>query len=128
MDNASKALIMAGAILIAVMLISLGVLLYNRAADVANDATDTIGNMGAQAFNEQFTQFCGPKVSASTVKTLINKVNSTKGSNHPVTFVSGGISSLSAVESGTGISYKVTDDPTYYDNSGYLTQIKIEKN
>ena len=120
MDNASKALIMAGAILIAVMLISLGVLLYNRAADVANDATDTIGNIGAQVFNEQFTQFCGPTVSASTVKTLINKVNSTTGSNHPVTLRTGSkyISNLRSVETGTGISYLV--EATNFDNNGYL--------
>ena len=36
MENASKALIIAGAILLAILIISLGILIYNQAAGIAN--------------------------------------------------------------------------------------------
>ena len=36
MENASKALIIAGAVLISILLISLGVMIYRNGADIAN--------------------------------------------------------------------------------------------
>ena len=42
MDNASKALIMAGAILIAVALVGVGVYLYSSAAGMMNSGVDEL--------------------------------------------------------------------------------------
>ena len=36
MENASKALIIAGAILLSILLISLGIMIFNNASNVAN--------------------------------------------------------------------------------------------
>ena len=120
MDNASKALIMAGAILIAVMLISLGVLLYNRAQDVATDSIGTIDSIGVTAFNEQFTQYCGPRVRGSTVKTLIGKVNAAKKAGYTVTL--SGVTQAGAVDSSK--YYKVLDS-AYDSSTGAIKTITI---
>ena len=37
MENASKALIIAGAILLAILIISLGIMIYNQASGVVNN-------------------------------------------------------------------------------------------
>lgn len=74
MDNASKALIIAGAILIAVMLVSLGVMLYNTAAGVAEGTTQTVEALGVEGFNAQFNQYTGNRVRANVAQGLIDKV------------------------------------------------------
>ena len=70
MDNASKSLIIAGAILIVVMLISLGVLVFNRTTVVVDDNMKNIDNLSIQTFNAQFSQYLGDDVSGVTVLTL----------------------------------------------------------
>ena len=39
MENASKALIIAGAILISILIVGLGVIIYNNVADIAGDTS-----------------------------------------------------------------------------------------
>ena len=55
MENASKALIIAGAILISILLISLGIVIYNSAKDAAS--TDQMDDFQVSAFNSKFTQY-----------------------------------------------------------------------
>lgn len=72
MENASKALIIAGAILISIVIISLGVVIIGQGQDVVNDS-----NMDKQkisSWNQQFMQYEGTSVSGSNVNTLINDV------------------------------------------------------
>lgn len=51
MENASKALIIAGAILISILLISLGIIMYNASTGTTDQAENTAQAMesGAQA-------------------------------------------------------------------------------
>ena len=67
MENASKALIIAGAILLAILIISLGILIYNQAAGIAN------GNAMSEVEITQFTQYEG-RQSGTTVRSLLQKV------------------------------------------------------
>ena len=132
MDNASKALIMAGAILIAVMLISLGVLLYNRSADIARDSIGRVSNIDAAAFNEQITQYCGYGKSAATAKTVVNLVRSTGGSEHIIFLEEGegcitNVSQISEYNTINDVKQKVTYTilDQHYDVDGYLDKVKI---
>ena len=76
MDNASKALVMAGAILIAVMLISLGVVLFNSTSDIAKDTSEQLDSFSVEIYNSGYIQMTGLVVKGTTVKTLVNKINS----------------------------------------------------
>jgi len=70
MENASKALIMAGAILIAIMIISLGILIFSKMGGSAKE----IANMDEQeiaAFNSKITPYLGESVSGSQVNALL---------------------------------------------------------
>ena len=71
MENASKALIIAGAILLAILIISLGILIYNQAAGIANG--NAMSEVEITQFNTQFTQYEG-KQSGTTVRSLLQKV------------------------------------------------------
>lgn len=57
MDNASKALIMAGAILIAVAIVGIGIYIFSSANSLTNDAVDQIDTIAVQMFNNNFYQY-----------------------------------------------------------------------
>lgn len=72
MENASKALIIAGAILLSILIISLGIMVYNNAQDTVGSAN--LDQQEIAAFNAQFTPYQGTAVSASQVNSLIQQV------------------------------------------------------
>ena len=72
MENASKALIIAGAILLSILIISLGIMVYNNAQDSVGNAN--LDQQEIAAFNAQFTPYQGTNVSASQVNSLIQQV------------------------------------------------------
>lgn len=70
MENATKALLIAAAVLVAVLIISLGIVVYNKAAE----AVDNAGNLNEyqiQQFNEKFTKYEGTNKSGSEVNALL---------------------------------------------------------
>ena len=75
MDNASKALIMAGAILIAVALVGVGVYMFQSASGTVNQGDEIIDASRIETINAGIEQFEG-KIRGSELKTLIRRVNS----------------------------------------------------
>lgn len=71
MENASKALIIAGAILLAILIISLGIVIYQQASGVINNSS--MSQVEVTQFNTQFTQYQG-KQRGSVVKALFQSV------------------------------------------------------
>lgn len=75
MDNASKALIMAGAILISLALVGLGVYIFSISSDLQSNAGQQMDAMAAQTTNKQISNYAGAKKRGSEVKSLIALVN-----------------------------------------------------
>ena len=73
MENASKALIIAGAILLAILIISLGIMIYNQASGVVNNNAMT--EVEVSTFNQKFEQYFGDNVRGANVNALITAVN-----------------------------------------------------
>ena len=148
MENASKALIIAGAILLAILLISLGIMVYNQASGVV--ASTAMDEVAVTSFNKKFTQYEGSNVRGTQVNALLDTIIQNNLSNSDdeskivnvllisTAWLSNGHSSI--VTSGNrnvgsnpaignfgkanqGKSYKVEciKDP----KSGYITTIKI---
>ncbi len=57
MENATKALLMAGGILIAMLIISIGVFLFANYSDFGSSYDQTLQSTEIQKFNENFTKF-----------------------------------------------------------------------
>ena len=74
MENASKALIIAGAILLAILLISLGIMIFTQAQDVVSGSGMTEARISA--FNDKFLKYEGTK-KGTMVKALIQEVMAT---------------------------------------------------
>ena len=74
MENASKALIIAGAILLAILIISLGIMIYNQASGVVNN--NAMSEVDISTFNQKFTQYEGDYIRGAQVNALLDQVRS----------------------------------------------------
>ena len=139
MENATKALMIAGAVLIAILIIGVGMMIYNSAQGSIEGATSKISQQEIELFNSGFTQYEG-KMSGSQVKALMSSVinnNNQYGANadnvpEKVIEVTGGgktnatsSSDLTAIRAAivTGRQYNVT---LSNNNSGFVHTITIE--
>lgn len=150
MENASKALIIAGAILLSILLISLGLMVYQQ-------AKGTIGNVNLseqeiQVFNSKFSSYEGNSVSGTQVNALIEAVISsntlaardvtgqyvtitfpaTSGSNVTCSATDAGVTCKAGTEDYTGAK-KVSPGLTYIvgmskdPGSGLINSITVTK-
>ena len=72
MENASKALIIAGAILLAILLISLGIMIFNQAQDTVTNSGMTEAEL--TSFNNKFLKYEGDEVKGTMVKSMMQEV------------------------------------------------------
>lgn len=115
MENATKALLIAAAVLVAILIISLGLVVYNMAAETVNNSAN-LSQQEMQTFNEQFTQYQGDNVRGSNVnallKTALNnniaKTQESKTAMKVVVTLDG--STILAGESGTETSLSARAD------------------
>ena len=141
MENASKALIIAGAILLAILIISLGIMIYNQASGVVNN--NAMSEVDISTFNQKFTQYQGPNVRGAQVNALLNQIQMSNvtyqddSSRQVKVTVEGGTSWNGTAPSGeqtytdgksftkanTGATYKV--DYTTDSKTGLIDKITI---
>ena len=127
MENASKALIIAGAILLAILIIGLGVYIYRQAAGVID--TGTMDQLVVSQFNAQSEQYLGNNVSGSNVKQIIKIINASNRAKEdlPVTIEVDGeeVKNDSKIKSGN--TYKV-ESSSEGNKAGYIEKITIKTN
>ena len=149
MENASKALIIAGAILISILLIGLGVGVYQMASGTVKSAN--LGSQEAQAQNSQFEDLFGDRKTSADVKnimTLVRNNNITGNTNaeqKEIHILYNGVETApskvaQAVKAGKTYWVNVENDNAYdektkeekvttssaaYYNTGYLRVISI---
>lgn len=95
MENASKALIMAAEILVGVMIISIGVYLFNVMGRYSSETTSQMEDTQIAQFNNQFLKFYGTTTSDSgeivpiscTIHDIIGLANLAKQTNEENGFV-----------------------------------------
>lgn len=80
MENASKALIIAGAILISIVLISIGILVVNSADNLVSGAGEQMSAQEIQLFNRQFDTYLGTQ-KGSAIRTLMGTVSSSNATH-----------------------------------------------
>lgn len=143
MENASKALIIAGAILLAIIIIAMGMLVVNQGRSTASEAN--LDAETAQAFNTKISQYCGTAKTGSTMNSLMDVISSSNGaqkgksSPHYVSFDTSGCTSgttkqvKQTVKASTkSVEYPSFDNSKTYtatyttDASGYINKVTIK--
>lgn len=123
MENASKALIIAGAILISILIIALGVFVFNQAKGVMGNVN--MESQGIETFNEQFLQYQG-KQSGSNAIALLKKIDAYNKTVNDGRYIAAYTLTSSNSQDATKQIDFVTSDPGVYN--GYSSSIKIGKN
>ena len=80
MENASKALIIAGAILISILLIGIGIMVMNSINAPLDQAADEATAQAIRMFNDKFSSYSGQQTAAS-VKSLMTAIQASNGAN-----------------------------------------------
>ena len=94
MENATKALLIAAAVLVAILIISLGLVVYNMAEETVKN-NSSLSAQEIQAFNDQFTQYAGENVRGTRVNSLLktalnnNITQQQEGNNGKIVSITG---------------------------------------
>ena len=130
MENASKALIIAGAILLAILIISLGILIYNQASGIVTN--NSMSEVDINTFNSKFTQYGGNQ-RGSAVRALIQQVDSSnavpENTNRQVKVVkTDGSTEMTLNDVDTGSLYEVSYDFSESGaNKGLVNKITVKE-
>ena len=122
MENASKALIIAGAILISILLISVGVLVMNAMNPMTEQAQGQSEGMAIKTFNAQFTGYEGNNRTAAQIRALkadVEASNATNPDTYKVT-LSGADSVINGKRYTVTLQYGNTGA-----NKGYVSTITV---
>jgi uncharacterized alpha/beta hydrolase family protein len=124
MENASKALILAGAILIAIIVISLGVVIFrNMSATVKNEAN--LDKEQITTFNSKILPYIGETISGSQVNALMQYIRTVNARADEVgaTITVNNVSDSNNIPRfETGRFYSVKGD---YDDRGLITTLTV---
>lgn len=125
MENASKALLIAGSILIAILLIAFGMKIFNSASEP--DIKPVMDATSIATFNSKFTAYAGSNKSAAQVKSLANVVIANNATNelHQVS-LGGSTDATTITNYVASLSGKYKVEITEYDN-GYVKTIVISQ-
>ena len=89
MENATKALLIAAAVLIAILIISFALIIYNMASETAGNVN--LSEAEATQFNSKFTAYEGTNVSGAEINAMLtavlthNQLETKNGTNRHVT-------------------------------------------
>lgn len=139
MENATKALLIAAAVLIAIILISLGLAVVRQGQEAVQDAD--LSEAEATQFNSKFTVYEGTSVSTANVNAMLNAVfahNNQEAASGTGRYVSvsskdsAGATEVQALPGGTTASVSRVSGNNYYSvqcnySAGIVNKIVITK-
>lgn len=124
MENASKALLIAGSVLIVILIIGVGMLVYSSMQGTIDEGIRQMSNQEKDMFNQQFMQYEGRK-NGSNVKALQSKVNNNNSQiedNKDPRYVTMTIKDNAAINTARTYDVTVTDS----DGDGLVDTITVE--
>lgn len=128
MENATKALLIAAAVLVAILIISLGLIIYNMASETVENAGD-LSEYEIQQHNDKFEKYVGEGLTGSTINAMLKTVfnhNLAEGEDGALVEVKGSATlttgaSQPADKVSTGDRYDVT--ATY--TKGMISELNV---
>lgn len=129
MENASKALIIAGAILLSILIIGLGMMIFNQAKDAISGTG--MDQQKIATYNAQFTDYEGTNVNGTRARSLCEVVRSHNITNSEDESLLIGINGKNTITDinaektalKAGKTYVITCE--YDDKTGYVNNITI---
>ena len=127
MENATKALLIAGSILIAILLIAMCMKVLNSNKDTIEQVEGTMQTTEVATFNSKFTVYVGTQKSKAQVMSLLNVVIANNATNAINTVKINNSDAVAAkMNNLTEGQYTIKIEGTDYNAStGYIANIRI---
>lgn len=115
MENATKALLIAAGVLVVILLIALGMRIFNTTSYVSGASESQMQSTAVQTFNSQFVGYLDRELNQSQASALFQKVNASNATDkeHHVNFT--GNTGTSTAPAGTYSAH--------YGANGYIDSI-----
>lgn len=120
MENATKALLIAGGVLIAIIIMSVMIITFQKTGNVSKTYDKTIDQEEISKFNENFTRYLGKELSIQQTITITNFANSNGVK------VEGKVMTSDVDEKTLKNKYELTTIE-YNDKTGYIKSITLSK-
>lgn len=131
MENASKALLIAGAILLSILIIAIGMSIYNSASSTINDSVGAMSTQEKDAFNNQFTSYenaqTGSKVKA-LIGVLIANSNTYQDEMAKIPSLGVGSGLMTVKNTANAVPTNVARPDEASSTDDYVTQIGLVRN
>lgn len=140
MENASKALLIAGSVLVVILLIAMGVRVLNSTQGTTDATQTTMQATEIAMFNNKFTQYTGDNKKYAQVKSLLDLISASNStSDRKITVFAGPISGTATgymlpnnygsiqleLEDKTNYSFSIFVGNASYDSDGFIKNIYI---
>ena len=116
MENASKALIMATSVLLGLMIISVGVALFNTFSEFSRDTLSKVEEKNIAEFNNNYIKYYGNITTEKNGKEI----------SKPIEVTAHDIVSVANLAKQNNEKYELENQNTYNENT-YYVQVKVEK-
>lgn len=116
MENASKALIMAASVLLGLMIISVGVALFNTFSEFSRDTLSKVEEKSIAEFNNNYIKYYGSVSSGKDGQELIK----------PIPVTAHDIVSVANLAKQNNEKYELENQSSYDENT-YYVQVQVEK-
>lgn len=130
MENASKALLIVGAILIAILIIGIGMMVMQGGEGPVHEAILKMSAQEKDIFNNDFTRYAGEKVTGTNVRALLQNVISSNNANKDIAgklvSVKGDLGAITPTE-GDAKSNEISNARTKV-NTGKIYTVIVEYN
>lgn len=126
MDNAVKALIIAGAVLIAILLIGVGITIFSSASKPLDQGQRQADKQEVEMFNSSITSSLGQGISGNQVKILVSAIIASNGQNseHQIKINNDDAKKYKIGNINMRKKYNATED---IDDIGFVTNVTIEE-
>lgn len=127
MENATKALLIAGSVLVVILLIAMGLRIFNSTNGTTKSAEETMDATEIATFNSQFLSYNRNNVRKSDALTLFNKIISSNSVNtkHQISYSIQNANSGTVTDFITELNghdmYSISVSDT--DNNGFVDKI-----
>lgn len=116
MENATKALIIAGSVLVAVLIIAMMMKTFNSTTGLQEEQQRSMASTEANMFNNTFSGYLGYEISKSKARALVQKIITSNATSDKKVNFNGSAPNISNAEAGIY-------EPEY-DSYGYIVNIK----
>lgn len=128
MENATKALIIAGAILVSILLVTMGITLLSNTGALSDRNNQQVDELAIKSFNSKIESAVGEKVMGSSVSEMLDSLAIEKRHNPDLVIK---VNDAEDADSIDGVKKTIRKTARYKvdivkkDDQGYITEISV---